>query len=263
MICRMAISPSSEHASRNRKSLIPSYGGFYIDNNLYKGDKPEILIFCYDSKQFVKNVTDSLSPEFRSRQVYDMYKFYTSKDLGRHRAVITLPYSVMSYRTTELYALGIPIFAPSIKFYLNYYVPKSNESAQDGALSMTGDLGIGWDRTSTSMPYCHKDPDLETKMRPKGEGVKSIHPYSPNVDMWKDAESESYWLQFADFYDWPHIQYFDNYQHLKSLLTNSKFTDIHQSMVKELSVRKHEVTTEWCNVINRIGQTKRSKQEPT
>ena len=43
--------------------------------------------------------------------------------------------SVMSYRTTEVYAMAVPIFAPSPKFYMNY---------EDHDLST---LGLGSDRT--------------------------------------------------------------------------------------------------------------------
>ena len=41
----------------------------------------------------------------------------------------------MSYRTSELYAMAIPIFAPSPKFYMNYQDPDN------------GRFGLGWDRT--------------------------------------------------------------------------------------------------------------------
>ena len=43
--------------------------------------------------------------------------------------------SVMSYRTTELYAMAILIFAPSPRFYMNYEDPDLKT------------LGLGWDRT--------------------------------------------------------------------------------------------------------------------
>ena len=82
-----------------------------------------------------------------SDYIHDVYKHYEASDLVSHPAIIYLPYSVMSFRLVELYSLGIPIFIPSPKFFLN-----------------TG--GLGHDRTSTSHPYCDKDPQLEEKMRP-------------------------------------------------------------------------------------------------
>ena len=85
--------------------------------------------------------------------VYTLYPFYTIHDLVAHPAVVMLPYSVMSYRFTELYALAIPIFVPSPKFYLEYYDPGTKM------------FGIGWDRTSTKRPMCSTDSKLEDAMR--------------------------------------------------------------------------------------------------
>lgn len=235
-------------------ALIPSYSGFYINSSLYKGDKKELLIFSYAAGLFIDKVTEILLPEFSAKQVYDLYKPYTPEDLGRHRAVITLPYSVMSYRHTELYALGIPLFAPSIKFYMGYFVPYQQKDQK--ASRRPGGAGIGWDRTSTSHPYCRSDPMLEQKMRPKNNS-KSIHPYSPNVDMWEDVEAENYWLQFADFYDWPHIQYFDSYEHLKQLLLHTNFTSVHELMTQEHEIRRETVVREWCSIIKRISNHKK------
>ena len=173
-----------------------------------------------------------------------MYPKYTPEDLGRHRAVVTLPYSVMSYKTTELYALGMPLFVPSIKFYSNYV-----------DMGRGDHFGLGMDRTSTSNPYCSSDPKLEEKMRPKNNNQKSIHPYSPNVEIFEDVESENYWLQFADFYEWPHIQYFDDYHHLKKLITNTNFIEVHNAMKEELLIRRDTVVDAWCNIIKNVKKT--------
>ena len=242
-----------------KASLVSSYSGFYMDSSLYKGDKPEILIFCYASRGFVENVAEALLPEFAARQVYDMYRHYSENDLGRHRTVVTLPYSVMSYRTTELYALGMPLFAPSITFYMNYYDPKRGKKgvSAETKSQKAAVFGFGWDRTSTSFPYCNKDPNLEKNMRPLLNATKSIHPYSPNVDIMDDVEAENYWLQFSDFYDWPHIQYFDNYKHLKQLLLHTNFTLIHELMKQEVAIRKKMVKEQWCDIINRVGDSRK------
>ena len=239
-----------------RATLVPSYGGIYYDSSLYIGDKKELLIFTYESKKFIRHVKESLSPEYSAVQVYDMYPKYTPEDLGRHRAVITLPYSVMSYRTTELYALGMPLFAPSIKFYSNYFDMGGREPSNKTVDFNSSWFGLGWDRTSTSHPYCSSDPKLEEKMRPKNNNQKSIHPYSPNVDIFEDAESENYWLQFADFYDWPHIQYFDDYKHLKKLIMDTNFLEVHNAMKQELLIRRDTVINAWCDIIKNVEKHK-------
>ena len=183
----------------------------------------------------------------KAEWVYKLYSFYTVEDLAKHRAVIMLPYSVMSYRITELYALAIPMFIPSPKFYLNYYDPTIQQ------------FSIGWDRTSTKSPYCHQHLKLEQQMRTNITN-KVIHPYSPNIDFLEDSESEMYWLQLADFYEWPHIQYFDDYIHLKKLFMEVDLEKIRDSMQNELALKKRKVMNSWCNVINRIGDDKKLKR---
>lgn len=152
----------------------------------------------------------------------------------------------MSYRITELYALTIPLFIPSLKFYLNYYDPVNRQ------------FSIGWDRTSTNRPYCKDEPNLEQKMRPNITD-NAIHPYSPNIDFLEDSESEMYWLQFADFYEWPHIQYFDDYKHLKELLIRADFTEIQKLMKQELELKENKVVNLWCKVVNKIGDAKKKQ----
>ena len=74
--------------------------------------------------------------------------------------------------------------------------------------------------------------------------------------MLEDAESEMYWMQFSDFYDWPHVQYFDDYKHLKHLLINTDHKLVHGLMKKELEIRKKQITREWCEIIQNIGERK-------
>ena len=159
--------------------------------------------------------------------VYERYPGYTPEDLAKHRAVISLPYSVMSYRTSELYALAIPLFIPSLKFYRSHY---NKDMAR---------FGLGWDRTVQGHPYC-EGGDAHVAMEKKNSkfirGYR--HQYSPNLDLVNDPEAEMYWMQMADFYEWPHIQYFDDFQHLKVLLLNSDFEEIHFAMKKEMNLRK-------------------------
>lgn len=221
--------------------LVPSYSGFYASSVLYKPVKEQLLIFSLPkNNQFPSSVKQVLQPEFSAEYVYKVYKDYKLTDLAGHPAVISMPYSVMSYRLTELYALAIPMFVPSPRFYLNYY----NKQQRN--------VGLGHDRTMTSEPYCPNHPKLEAKMRPSLDQGLSYHPYSPNVDMAQDPEAEMYWMQLADFYDWPHIQLFDTYEHLKELLLTANLPRIHQKMAEELKFKGMHVHEQWCDIAQRI-----------
>jgi len=155
-------------------NIMSSLSLYYTNTSIYSNPlKQDLLIFCVrdGAKDFLRRAKVALLPEIRSEYVYDIYKTYTLQDLSNHPAIIMLPYSVMSYRLTELYSLQIPLFVPSPKFYLNYYDPDTRKS------------GLGHDRTSTSEPYCKNYKGLESVMRPAVESGLSSHPYSPNIDM--------------------------------------------------------------------------------
>ena len=230
-----------------KPELLSSFSGYYNDDSLYNPTRKEFLIFCLrgGGNYFIQNVKQALQPEFFAERVYDLYKFYTAKDLANHPAIIMLPYSVMSYRLTELYAMAIPLFMPSPAFFLNFYDPNTQQHS------------LGHDRTSTSKPYCSIQKNLEFEMRPSLKSNFSPHPYSPNLEYADDMEAEFYWLQMSDFYDWPHIQHYDSYEHLKALLAEADFAEIHQKMREEVELRGLELNRKWCDVIGRIRAAKR------
>ena len=67
------------------------------------------------------------------------------------------------------------------------------------------------------------------------------------------SESEMYWLQFSDFYDWPHVQYFDSIVDLDLKLSNTNFKEISGKMKEALEIRRSETLKKWCEIIPRLG----------
>ena len=208
--------------------------GYYIFDE-YNPTKEEYLIFTVHSKvpTFITEVQKSIQP-LKANFVYDIYKHYTPSDLVQHPAIIFLPYSVMSYRLTEVYNMAIPLFFPSPRFFMNYI--------------QNGRRGMGHDRTSTTEPYCHTDPKLESKMRPE----ISTYYYSPNLDLIEDPESEMFWMQYADFYDWPYIQHFDDYEHLKQLILKANLHEISENIKREVNIKRMKVSRKWCDIMERV-----------
>ena len=120
----------------------------------------------------------------------------------------------MTYKLTELYTMGMPLFLPSLKYYRTI-------------------KSFGPDRTMFSFIWCKRRGSLnDTQMIPH---PSSIHPYSPNA---MDKESEFYWLQLADFIQWPHVTYFDNFEDLEHKLLTADFDKIHGLMVEENKRKK-------------------------
>ena len=200
-----------------------SYSVFYTANNPYKPTKDEIIVFAWDNR-FQTEIS-----KFTLKDVRALYPRYQLSDLVSHRAVVYMPHSVMGYAMTELYSLAIPMFMPSMKFMQNI-------------------KGLGPDRSSLSGYYCGK-PALDKDMPPH---PCSTHPYSPNVEAAVDPEAEYYWMQFADFFQWPHVVHFDDFKDLEHKLETADFDNIHKLMVDALEHRKEELLQNWCKVINSI-----------
>ena len=196
-----------------------SYSGFYTSGHSYNPSRPEILVFGWDDRFKTEIV------EFKLVDTHKLYKRYKLSDLVSHRAIVYRAYSVMSYKLTEFYSLAIPLFMPSMKFYRTF-------------------RSFGSDRSSLSKFYCNK-PELDEDMKPH---PSSLHPYSPNVEGSKDWEAEYYWLQFSDFYTWPHITYFDDFKDLELKLKQTDFTKIHNLMVEEVKHKKEALLGTWCKV---------------
>jgi replicative DNA helicase len=76
------------------------------------------------------------------------------------------------------------------------------------------------------------------------------------VDIQEDPEAEMYWLQLADFYDFPHTQLYDSYQHLRELLLAADLKEIHNMMKAEVEVKGLQVNRKWCDIIERLKQSK-------
>ena len=202
-----------------------SYSGFYTSENPYKPTRSEIIAVTHKWDNRFKTEIK----EFNVVDVYTLYKKYELSDLVSHRAIVYIAYSVMSYKLTEFYSLSIPLFMPSMKFYRNI-------------------RNFGADRSSLSKYHC-KAPQLDDHMKPH---PSSIHPYSPNVEGSKDWEAEYYWLQFSDFFSWPHITYFDDFKDLEQKLQQADFNRIHQLMVVEVERKKEALLNTWCKVAKRI-----------
>ena len=101
-----------------------------------------------------------------------------------------------------------------------------------------------------SPPYCH------TKLYKLNDRVlgspSSPHPFSPNTEFKENKEAEMYWLQFSDFFDWPHIQYFDSAEDLVDKLSRTNLTLVHEKMAAAYKIRRNQTLREWCQYIPKI-----------
>ena len=211
-----------------------SYSGFYTAGNPYSPTKKPIIMFA--DKDHRPNLAKDMNENVQKYEIVDAYKLYprwTFSDLVKHQAVIFIPYAVMTYKITEIYSLSIPMIFPSIKFIRDVL------------------HGFGPDRTPHGSNYCKNFPEVGERH------PTSLHPYSPDKQASVDPEAEYYWLQFSDFYEWPHITYFDSYDHLEEILDNMNFSAIHDKMMSENKRREGVLKYNWCKVISKMKDMER------
>ena len=174
--------------------------------------------------------------KFNFSDVKKVYKHYSFSDLVQYHAVVFVPYAVMTFKMNELYLMSIPMFFPSMKYFRTI-------------------RAFGPDRSILDMPWCQAAKgtlnDAEMVAHPG-----SIHPYSPNA--LNDKESEFYWLQLADFSQWPHITYFDDFKDLEEKLLTVDFEKIHKLMVEENERKRSELENNWCRVFKKMEKGRKN-----
>ena len=209
--------------------LHSSCGQYVVNPSLYPFNptKREIL---FVSRYFDYSKMLTQVKKFKIVEVSQLYKHYSMKNLLDHRALVYIPYSVMSYKMCEFYALGVPLFVPSVNFFMKEH-------------------NFGPDRPSISKYYCEK-PSLEEIIPAH---PTSTHPYSPDLDGSIDMEAECYWLQMSDFYQWPHITHFDNMSDLERKLETADFGRIHRLMRAEAERKKAAIEDAWCKALKNVA----------
>ena len=213
--------------------LLPTNAFWYAFNvTRWTETRKEILVgpLQHSGHPLIEKMTaaaQARNSPFRFATAKSLYGRYELQQIGDHRAIVLLPYAVLSYGITELYALGIPIFVPSIDFLIQ--------------------LKLVYDRTLLDNFYCGthlKFTDLPS------QHSNSHHPYSP-----EDRESTAamtHWLQFADYYQLPHIERFVSWEDLIEKLSNTDFRKVNQRMFEENLQRRTRLINDWQKIFAQI-----------
>ena len=77
-------------------------------------------------------------------------------------------------------------------------------------------------------------------------------PNNTNNDFWRQKEN----VQFADFYQWKEVLYFDSEDHLSQLLDVTDFKKVSERSLKENEIIKKETYKKWENILSKISKQK-------
>jgi hypothetical protein len=160
------------------------------------------------------------------REVY--VRHYEYSELVRHPGLIYVPYQVSLMSLFEQYRMNIPLFFPSLDlltdWHYKYRVVK--ERTWDGVSGNLKNSSVISSALGSDIP----DPNNEF-----------------------DRNAIRYWLQFSDFYQWPHITYFNSIDDLVIKLNNTNLIEISQHMkIYNAHVAKN-IHEQWHQILERIN----------
>lgn len=173
-------------------------------------------------------------PGLNITPIREIYPTFQYEDLAAHPAVVVIPYAPSVMSVFEYYRMGLPIFAPSLDLLTEW---QTSHLLLDEA-SWACCIKCGSDCRGPSLIEAHiNSPHLGT---------------DPNN--LTDKHSMRHWLQFSDFYNWPGVQYFEDWDDLFRKLSQVDLDRIHVEMtsfsVKQDATRKKA----WLEVLHRAFQ---------
>lgn len=160
----------------------------------------------------------------------DLYHgHYEYKQLARHPAVVHFPYQVSVMSFFEHYQMAIPIFVPSLDFLIELHMQHNMVSERTWEFVRTGKRPSG-----SPLP---KHPDYPVD-------------FDPNNDI--DAAALRYWLSFADFFTFPHIQYFSSFDDLVCKLARTDLKQVSLAMSRHSNRLKKHILSKWQDILERV-----------
>lgn len=165
--------------------------------------------------------------------IRDLYPHYEYSDLAAHPAIVLIPYQVSVMSFFEYYRMAIPMFAPTPELLAQWQLRHTvmNE--------------LTWDLVFKK-PKGRKAP-LPQHPADRAAGAP---PHDPNNQL--DAEALRYWLGFADFYQWPHIEYFSSWPDLLKKLDAADLPETSRRIAAHNVKQKEELIAQWQALFHRM-----------
>ena len=211
--------------------------------------KPEVVIVPYrsnlDRSRYKTGVRDPANhpiikeldavPEKISngtdvKMIRDLYSDANPLRMLKHPAVIILPYQISTMNLVELYRLNIPAFCPSLSLLKRWCREHD----------LMWEVHYGWPENL-----------MGVKDIPNPNGHALMDKYSKE---WE--EMFDHWIPKSDFYQFPHITYFDSWEHFhkqyKIMASNGELDAINHKMTQTNAALKEELIETWKSVLQRV-----------
>jgi len=213
--------------------LLPSFCNY--TNSIYNPKRKEFLLPSIHSKKFElifnKLLQESLdrydTDEIKIVPLRTIYRNYEYSDLTNHPAIIHVPYQVSVMSLFEQYRMNIPLVFPSLDLLTKWHYEYGlvNEKT--------------WDQTYRGI-------------LPSGSTINGVLKDVPDPNNDRNRTAIRYWLNLSDFYQWPHIIYYESTDDLIRKLDTTDFQMVSQKMKEYNKQFRQSLLTKWKEILNNI-----------
>ena len=211
--------------------LLPSYFGWITKS--YDPKKKEFLLAPMRQEYTLQSTflttfeqhTNRLEYNIELISISETYPDHSYSDLVAHPAIVYAPHQVSMVTLFEHYRMNIPLFFPSKELLVDWHIMH----------------GLVEERT------WHDEHGHNASLM-TGVGNEP----NPKDD---DEASLKHWLQFADYYQWPHIEYYKSVGDLVKKLASMEtgdFEAISNKMKKENANVKKYILEKWTDIIHTL-----------
>ena len=132
----------------------------------------------------------------------------------------------------EQYRMNIPLVFPSLDLLTRWH----------------GEYGLVSEKTWAQALY---------GTLPNGSRISGVLPDEPDPNNDHDRRSIRHWLSLSDFYQWPHIIYYESTNDLVDKLSSTDFGEVSKRMKKYNKQMRKSLVAKWQGILDNIKQYSR------
>lgn len=207
---------------------LPSYCG-YVPSKVYTHKSPRSWLigprrFSPYGNEMANRIQSLLSVKGLSIQTIEQQYpgRYELEDLASHPGIIFVPYQVSLMTFFELYRMNVPILCPSKSLLATWHL-------QGGILNE-----LTWSRIDG---------------HPSASPIPAALPGWPDPNKDFERESLEFWLQYADFYTFPYITYFNSIEELYQIIQVMPLEEISNDMRRFNEQQREELLNIYQQIV--------------
>ncbi len=219
--------------------LLPSFCNY--TNAHYNPKRKEFLLASIHQKSFdliFQNLLEQSLEQYSTIKkiqvlpIRTVYLNYEYSDLTNHPAIIHVPYQVSVMSLFEQYRMNIPLVFPSLDLLTQWHYEYGIVSEKTWDQTLHGNL-------------------------PNGSTIDGVLKDVPDPNNDQNRIAIRYWLNFSDFYQWPHIVYYESIDDLVRKLDTTDFRMISRKMKEYNKQFGESLLTKWKHILENIKRYSR------